>query len=371
MLIDDVPDNLNLLSKMLETRGYKVRAFLRGEQALKAARRSPPDIVLLDVTMPEMDGFEVCSHFKADTSIQDIPVLFISGLTETSDKIKAFAVGGVDYITKPFQIEEIHARVDTHLHLRKLQHELEMHNQHLEELVREKVKEISDSQLATIYALSKLAESRDDETGFHIERTQILCKLLGRRLYGSGHFSKDINATFIEDIYQAAALHDIGKVGIPDCIFLKPSKLTSEEFEIMKTHTTVGAQTLKIAHNKYPRNTFLRMGIEISQSHHEKWDGSGYPAGLVGNEIPLPARIMSVVDAYDALRSKRPYKAAFSHEKSVDIIREGSGKHFDPVLVSEFMSIEGQFRAVRDQMDSGESRESLTMYQDSAHMLQG
>ncbi len=348
MVVDDTPANLKLLEQMLGGQNYRVLGFPRGVMALRAAALNAPDLILLDIDMPEMDGFEVCRRLKADETLKDIPVLFISALIETEDKVKAFFVGGVDYVTKPFQFEEVHARVKTHLRLRWMQRELERHNHQLEDLVQEKVSEISNSQLATIVALSKLAEYRDDETGQHINHTRTYCRLLAEKLRDNTRFSKVISETFIENIYSAAPLHDIGKVSIADNILLKPGKLTSEEFEIMKTHTTVGAMTLESVRAMYPKNGFVNMGICLTRSHHEKWDGSGYPDGLVGEEIPLSARIMALADVYDALRSKRPYKEAFSHEKSRKIIQEGAGKHFDPDVQSAFVAIESKFTEIHE-----------------------
>ncbi|MCJ7524682.1 MAG: response regulator [Candidatus Aminicenantes bacterium] len=355
MVVDDTPANLRLLQEMLQAKGHRVLAFANGKMALNAAAKSPPDLILLDINMPEMNGFEMCERLKADAALKEIPVLFISALTETTDKIKAFSVGGLDYVTKPFQFEEVHARVETHLRLRRMQLELEKHNLHLEALVKEKIAEISDSQLAAIVALAKLAESRDDDTGDHIERTRTFCKVLAEKLRENPHYAGSIDETFIEYIYHAAPLHDIGKVGIPDHILLKPGKLTPEEFEIMKNHSMIGANTLQTAHNRYPRNAFLNMGIAIARSHHEKWDGSGYPDGLAGEDIPLSARIMAVADVYDALRSIRPYKPAFSHEKSCSIIRDNKGRHFDPALIDVFMTVESEFAEIRNRMDGGTS----------------
>ena len=355
MVVDDAPANLRLLQEMLQAKDYLVLTFPRGAMALTAATKNHPDLILLDIQMPEMDGFEVCRRLKADEALKEIPVIFISALTETSDKVKAFAAGGVDYVSKPFQFEEVNARVETHLNLRRMQAELKKHNLHLEDLVKEKVREISESQLATIHALSKLAASRDDETGQHIERVQVFCKVLTEKLRGNPSFTGSIDNNFIENIYHASPLHDIGKVGISDNILLKPGKLTPEEFEIMKTHSIIGAMTLQAACSKYPGNAFLNMGIALARSHHEKWDGSGYPDGLAGEDIPLCGRIMALVDVYDALRSIRPYKEAFSHEKSCKIILEGTGKHFDPAVIDAFREVEAEFAKISKRMDDGTS----------------
>jgi putative two-component system response regulator len=353
MVVDDTPANLKLLTEMLQGQGFRLLAFPSGKMALSAAAKNPPDLILLDITMPGMNGFEVCEQLKADEMLKDIPVLFISALTDTADKVKAFAVGGVDYVTKPFQFEEVNARIQTHLRLRSLQLELEKYNHRLEELVKEKVAEISNSQVATIVALAKLAESRDDDTGAHIERTRAYCKVLAEKLRENPRYAASISDTFIENLYQASPLHDIGKVGIPDSILLKQGKLTPEEFEVMKTHTTIGANTLQSARSKYPHNALLNMGIAVGRSHQEKWDGSGYPDGLAGEDIPLSARIMAVADVYDALRSNRPYKTGFTHEESMEIIIKGSGKHFDPALIEAFKEVEGRLAEIRNSMQGG------------------
>lgn len=346
MIVDDTPANLKLLTEMLQGQGCRVLALPDGAKALAAAARRPPDLILLDITMPEMSGFEVCERLKADPALRDIPVIFISALTETADKVKAFSAGGVDYVTKPFQFEEVHARVRTHLRLRTLQLELDRRNRDLEQLVKEKVAEISDSQLATIVALANLAESRDETTGAHIERTQALCSLLATALRADPRYAGGVTDAFVESIYHAAPLHDVGKVGISDAILLKPGKLTGAEFETMKTHSTIGADTLQSARRKYPRNVLLNMGIAIARSHHERWDGTGYPDGLAGEDIPLSARVMAVADVYDALRAKRPYKEPFTHAEAVKVIVDGSGTHFDPALVEAFKAVAARFDEV-------------------------
>lgn len=354
MVVDDTPGNLNLLREMLRAQDYRVLAFPDGRMALAAAAKNPPDLILLDVDMPEINGFEVCERLRADEALKEIPVIFISAMTEIKDKVRAFAVGGMDYVIKPFQFEEVHSRVETHLRLRKLQAELKRHNHHLAELVQEKVREISESQLATIHALSRLTESRDDQTGSHIERTQSFCRLLAEQLRQNPRYAEIIDDTFVDNIYHASPLHDIGKVGIPDSILLKPDKLTPEEFEIMKGHVVIGVKTLQTVLSKYPQNTFLAMGIDIAQGHHERWDGSGYPVGQAGEAIPLSARIMAIADVYDALLAKRPYKKPFTHEKSVEIIQEGAGTHFDPSAVDAFLVIADTFKAVHEAMNASD-----------------
>lgn len=343
MVVDDTVFNLNLLQDLLCSQGYRVFAFPRGDMALKAAEQNPPDLILLDITMPEMNGYDVCAILKTNNKLKDIPVIFISALNEPMDKVRAFAIGGVDYVNKPFQFEEVLARVATHLKIRRLQVEMEKYNRYLQELVQEQVKEISDSQMATILALAKLAESRDDETGEHLERVQAFVDILAKKLTLSTVYQDIITPEFIKNLFYACSLHDIGKVGIPDHILLKPGKLTAKEFQIMKTHTSLGAETLESVYEKYPNNALIKMGIAIARHHHERWDGKGYPFGLAGEEIPLPARIMSIADVYDALRSERCYKAAMPQEQVSKIIMEGKGSQFDPILVEAFVQVEKDF----------------------------
>ncbi len=338
LLVDDTLDNLALLTRMLQDCGYAVRPVPNGRLAFKAIRGEKPDLILLDITMPDMDGYEVCRQLKQDPELKDIPVLFISALTQTSEKIKAFEMGGVDYITKPFQFEEVKARVETHLKLHRFQ-------MGLEDQVEKQVKEIVELQMGVLVGLAKLAETRDSDTGKHLERIQILCKLFADELRHRPTFEAQVDEKYCVRIFNASPLHDIGKVGIPDNILLKPGKLTPEEFEIMKTHAMIGAQTLEAVQQRLPFNEFLKMGITIARSHHEKWNGQGYPDGLSGQDIPLSARIMAIVDVYDAVRSKRVYKSLVSHQETCDLLLRESGKHFDPALIEVFADLQDQFDA--------------------------
>ncbi|MSN26048.1 MAG: response regulator [Geobacter sp.] len=343
MIVDDTPANLQLLEMMLVEKNYRVLSFPRADIALKAAAKNPPDLVLLDITMPGMDGYQFCAALKADSRICDTPVIFISGLNEPIDKIKAFGVGGVDYITKPFHIEEVQVRLETHLNLRRLQQKVEQHNRSLENQVQEYAKEIIDSQMATIIALAKLAESRDDDTGKHIERVQLYSRMLAERLAAASVYKQEITADFIENIYLASPLHDIGKVAIADSVLLKPGQLTAAEFDMMKSHTLIGAETLASALVNYPKNVFLRTGMTIARSHHERWDGTGYPDGAKGVEISLYARVTAVADVYDALTTKRCYRQALPHDEAYGMIVSGSGTQFDPLLVTAFKEISEDF----------------------------
>jgi putative two-component system response regulator len=353
--VDDTPANLRLLSSILNEQGYKVRPVISGQMALTAAKTEPPDLILLDINMPDMNGYQVCESLKADEALAEIPVIFISALDDPQDKIKAFEKGGVDYITKPFQSSEVLSRVKTHLALRKTQRELETArnellkiNHNLEERVQTQVLQITSSHLATIFALAKLAEERDSDTGKHLERVSHLSRAMAEQLNKEVLYKDQITSDFINNLDNGSKLHDIGKVGIPDAILLKPGKLTKEEFETMKLHTTIGSNALREVDQNYPGNALIKMGIEIAECHHEKWDGSGYPHGLKGESIPLAARILALVDVYDALTSVRPYKPAYSHAESRDIIVAESGRHFDPNLVACFMDIESQFAVVRE-----------------------
>jgi putative two-component system response regulator len=348
LVVDDSPENLHVLVRILTAQGYQPRAAKNGKLALQAAENDPPDLILLDAMMPDMDGFEVCRRLKANDKLKNIPVIFLSALDEAEDKVRAFAAGAVDYVTKPFHFEEVKARVDVQMKLRKLQMEIEKHNLHLEDLVRAQVREISDSQMATIFALAKLAEARDDDTGQHLERVQTWCGLLAARCGEHPAYRAEANAAFAANIVHASPLHDIGKVGIRDGLLLKPGKLTPDEFEEMKAHTMLGARTLEAVEGHYPHNAFVRMGIEVARWHHEKWDGTGYPDGLSGKDIPLSARIMAVADVYDAMRSNRCYRPALSHEESSDIILRGCGSHFDPDVVEAFRGLQTTFKHVSE-----------------------
>lgn len=335
LIVDDTIENLTLLARMLKDCGYVARPVPNGRLALQAARGEKPDLILLDITMPEMDGYEICRQMKQDPFLKDIPILFISALTQTLEKVKAFEAGGVDYISKPFQFEEVKARVETHLHLHKLQ-------LGLEDQVERQVKEIVELQMGMIFGLAKLAEARDRDTGRHLERIQILCRRFSEELRKNPLFSNQIDDKFCDMIFHASPLHDIGKVAIEDKILLKPGKLTTEEFEKMKQHTIIGATTLEEVQYRFPNNEFLNMGIRIARWHHEKWDGTGYPDGLSGVSIPICARIMTIVDVYDAVRSKRVYKDPVPHEEACEIILSERGTHFDPAVIDVFIQLQNE-----------------------------
>jgi putative two-component system response regulator len=312
------------------------------------------DLVLLDIMMPEMDGYAVLDAMKDDDNLRHLPVIVISGVDELDSITRCLKRGADDYLTKPFNPTLLMARISACLERkhfsdteRKYRAHIENHNAELEERVREKVRELTEAQLGTIFAMSKLSESRDPETGEHLERMREYVRLLAENLRTVPRHAGIIDDAWVENLYAAAPLHDIGKVGIPDQILQKPGRLDAEEFTIMKLHAELGAKTLRAVNDQGLSNAFVRMGIDIAQGHHEKWDGSGYPDGLQGEAIPLAARILALADVYDALTSKRCYKEAFSHEKSKSIIMEGAGKHFDPDVVQAFLNVEQAFIDVR------------------------
>ena len=352
MVVDDNPNNLALLEDVLQPWGYEVRSFPRGRMALAAIPATMPDLILLDINMPEMSGYEVCKRLKSDSLFCGIPVIFLSALNGKEALIGGFECGAVDYISKPFEVAEVKARVDTHVRLWQYQQQVEADNGRLHEMVRIQEKKTADAHMETIFALAKLAEARDDAAGKHLERVQALCRLLASGLRDDPKYQAIVDARWITNIAQASPLHDIGKVAIPDRILLTPGPLSQEEFAIMKTHATLGAETLRAVHARYPENDFIGMGIEIAQSHHERWNGTGYPQGLSGENIPLSARILALADCYDAIRSQRCYKAAVPHYETMDMLLRESGKHFDPAIVAVFANLADTIRDAWERISS-------------------
>ena len=339
LIVDDTPSNIRLMMEGLKHH-FLLTAATRGERALELARTVPrPDLILLDIVMEGMDGYEVLDRLKSDVRTSDIPIIFVTGQTAKGDEARGLLLGAVDYITKPICISTALARIQNHL-------ELKNHRDRLQKMVEAQIQETVESHMTTIFAMSKLAESRDDETGLHLERTRQYCRLLASRLLECGLYSEVVDEEFVERIYQTSPLHDIGKVAIPDSVLKKPGKLTDSEFEIMKTHTLRGAETLASVTAIHPRNQFLNLGLQIARSHHEKWDGSGYPDRLRGSEIPLAARIMAVADVYDALTSIRCYKEAMTHAEARQILVSQRGYHFEPMLIDTFLEIEDEFAKV-------------------------
>ena len=347
LVVDDTPDNLTLMSGLLRDH-YHVKVANQGEKALKIAQsEKAPDLILLDIMMPGIDGYEVCRRLKAHQVTRDIPVIFLTARSDTDDERLGLALGAVDYITKPISPPILLARVATHLALKATADFLRDKSDYLEREVALRTLEVQAIQDVTIMAMTSLAETRDNETGNHIRRTQLYVKALAEHLRDHPRFAHVLTDRMIDLLYKSAPLHDIGKIGIPDSILLKPGKLTVEEFEVMKTHTTLGRNAIEDAERRLGmRVAFLSVSKEIAYSHQEKWDGSGYPEGLKGDAIPVSARLMAVADVYDALISKRVYKPAFSHDQACTTIVKGRGTHFDPDMVDAFVEIAEDFRSI-------------------------
>jgi putative two-component system response regulator len=347
LVVDDTPDNLMLMSNLLKDR-YVVKVANHGEKALKIVRTGePPDLILLDIMMPGLSGHEVAQQLMADPKTRDIPVIFLTALASEEDETIGLGLGAADYITKPIRPAILLARVETHLNIKAAADFLRSQNDFLEQEVARRTREVAAIQDVTIHAMASLAETRDNETGNHIRRTQNFVKVLAEHLKTHPRFAATLDDATIRLLFKSAPLHDIGKVGIPDRILLKPGKLTPEEFEVMKTHTTLGRDAIEHAELQLGADVaFLRLAKEIAYSHQEKWDGSGYPEGLTGDRIPVSARLMAVADVYDALISRRVYKPALPHAEAVEIIRKGRGSHFDPDIADAFLARADEFHEI-------------------------
>ena len=347
LVVDDTPDNLALMRELLKD-DYQVKLANGGERALTLAAQTPhPDLILLDIMMPGMDGYEVCQQLKARASTQNIPVVFLTAKTAVEDERKGLEIGAVDYITKPISPPIVLARVKIHLALKAHADFLSNKSDFLEAEVTKRTREVVAIQDVTILAMASLAETRDSDTGNHIRRTQFYVKALAQHLSGNPKFSAQLTDSFIQRLFKSAPLHDIGKVGIPDRILLKPGRFEPKEFEIMKTHTTLGRDAIEHAEKQLGMSVdFLSMAKEIALSHQEKWDGTGYPQGLAREAIPLSARLMAVADVYDALISRRVYKESMPHEKAVAIMQAGRGTHFDPDIADAFVALQDEFQKI-------------------------
>ena len=339
LIVDDSPENLTVLSELLQP-FYRVRAATCGQKALRIANTTPrPDLILLDVMMPDMDGYQVFEHLRADPATCDIPVIFVTAMDNTAAELRGLDVGAVDYITKPILPPIVLARVHTQLELKQARDWLRDQNGYLEAEVARRMAENELIQTVSIRALAHLAETRDPETGNHILRTQCYVKQLALAMQTHPRFASTLNDRYIRLLARSAPLHDIGKVGIPDAILCKPGPLTPEEWIIMKTHAQRGSDALELAERDAEAPVeFLFLAKEIAHWHHEKWDGSGYPDGLAGDAIPISARIMALADVFDALISRRVYKIPMSYNTVHDIIATGRGRHFDPDLVDVFLA---------------------------------
>ncbi len=323
LIAEDDKISRKTLALYIKKLGYDPLTAADGEEALHLWMENRPRIILTDWNMPGMDGVELCSKVREAEMDEYTYIIMITSRDESDDLIHGFESGVDDYLTKPVNKAELAVRLKSSERIFSLQ-----------------------SKDTVIFAMAKLAETRDPETGLHLERIQSYCKVISEFLLKKSIYPEALTRRFIDDIYATSPLHDIGKVGIPDHILLKPGRLDEQEFEIMKTHTTIGYDTLRSTIAQHPKANFLKMSAEIAKNHHEKWDGSGYPAGLKNEAIPLAARILAVADVYDALASKRVYKDAFSHEKTRAIISEGKGSHFDPVLVDVFLDCQDDFARI-------------------------
>ena len=328
LVVDDTPGNIDVLSNILKE-DYRIKAALNGEKALKIASAEPrPDMILLDVMMPDMDGYEVCRRLKANPLTAGIPVIFITAMNTDEDEARGLQLGAVDYITKPINPAITQARIRTHLALHD-------QNRELEQKVRERTAELEKTRLEIIQRLGRAAEFKDNETGLHVMRMSHYSKLLAEAVSGEP-------GAWSELIFQASAMHDIGKIGIPDYILTKPARLEREEWQIMKQHPVFGGEILGDHESE-----LLKTAWDIALCHHEKWDGSGYPAGLKGEEIPLSARIAAIADVFDALTSSRPYKDAWPVEEASAHIIKQAGRDFDPALVDHFKRLIPEFVEIR------------------------
>lgn len=347
LVVDDTPDNLALMSSLLKG-SYKVRVANNGELALKLAKATPhPDIILLDIMMPGLSGYDVLRELKADRLTRNIPVIFLTAMSSTEDERIGLELGAADYITKPISPPIVLARVRTQLENMAAADFLRDQNNYLDTEVHRRTEELAAIQDVTIMVMASLAETRDSDTGNHIRRTQNYVRVLAQKLQSHPRFAYFLTDKTIEALYKSAPLHDIGKVGIPDRILLKPGRFTPDEFEIMKTHTTLGRDAIVAAEKQLGMEVeFLSHAKDIAYYHQEKWDGSGYPEALRGDAIPISARLMAVADVYDALISRRVYKEGMPHEKALAIIQEGRGAHFDPDIVDAFLDCAEEFRAI-------------------------
>jgi putative two-component system response regulator len=359
LIVDDTPQNLAILGELLKSH-YRVRVANSGENALRAANSDPrPDLILLDVMMPGMSGHEVIRRLRGNAETKAIPVIFITAMVASEDEEYGLELGAVDYITKPFNPSIVLARVRTQLELKQARDRLAQENDWLEREVARRMRENSLIQDLSVRALACLAEARDNETGQHIVRTQIYVDMLARYLVDHERFRDALAGPKLGMIVKASPLHDLGKVGIPDSILLKPGRLTPEEFEIMKTHTTIGAHAITKAMEQSLAGAdesvaelaggafeFLSTAREISLGHQEKWDGSGYPNGASGEAIPVSARLMALADVFDALMSRRVYKPPMTLDEATKVILDGRGTHFDPAVVDAFMACRERFAEV-------------------------
>ncbi|MBU5478477.1 response regulator [Eubacterium sp. MSJ-13] len=344
LIVDDVSTNLVILSEMVKSTGCIPRPVTSVKQAQTAIDRKIPQLILLDISMPETDGFEFCAMLKADVKTRDIPIIFISALDSVEDKIKGFKLGAVDYIAKPFEKEEVTLRLNTHLKIYKLQQEMEAYNRKLHQVVNEQITRGAEEQKNELSALADILDIQSNVYEKGIDKVSINCRMLAISLQFSPKFDKVIPSTFVDEIEAASQLYDIGMLSVSDDIAYKKTALTDEEWDKIKSHTIIGADYLKKINKDKNKNSYLEMAADIAKYHHENWDGTGYPEGISGEDIPLSARIVAVIDTYMALNSERSYRNAYTKEESLSIMRSEAGKRFDPSIIDIFCKIQKQLQ---------------------------
>ncbi len=351
LMVDDEPTNIKIFEKALKN-NYTLECAKNGEEGLKNCHSFQPDLILLDIMMPGINGYEVCKKIRLNPKFRFVKIIIVSGKAMTDERLIGYEAGADDYLTKPFDPDELKAKVNVFMRLNSAEKQLRDLNDSLEEEVGERTREIMErsreierTRNASLYALAKLAENRDTETGQHLERMRYYAYILAKNVQGF----EQINDKYLETLLISAPLHDIGKVAIPDSILLKPGRLTEQEMEVMKTHSFIGYDTLATAieQERLGSKSFMQMAAEIACYHHERWDGKGYPKGLKGREIPLSGRLCAIADVYDALTSKRVYKKEWSHEETMKIMVEGKGTQFQPELIEAFQSIQYQIQEIK------------------------
>ncbi|MBT3206183.1 MAG: response regulator [Gammaproteobacteria bacterium] len=342
LVIDDEPFFLQLLTEALSEK-FQISLAKNGRQGLtRAEGEAKPDLILLDVVMPEMDGYETCKALKENIYTREIPVIFLTAKRDVEDELKGFNLGAVDYITKPISIPILLTRVQTQL-------ALSQQKIALEQLVQERTREIEVTKDAIVYSMGEMAEARDKETGNHLLRTKEYVRVLAEQLATTDKYKSVLTTAMINAFQRAAPLHDIGKIAVPDSVLLKEGPLDNDERKIMDLHPVYGKTTIENSESKIGSTLFITIAKEIAYSHHERWDGSGYPQCLKQEKIPLSARLMALADVYDALVSKRCYKEAMLHDEAVSLIAEARGSHFDPDIIDSFIAVKSEFKIISDQ----------------------